>query len=306
MASEAKIRQFVWSDTNTMAHLFNEVNGLTNTEKEVDAEFMRQYLEQPSCKPEEHCFIAEVNGEPVGFALISAELRISRTVASGGVVKSHRGKGIELCLLRTAIDHAKALGAKVLHVDTSFENADSIKRLESEGFYEVRCYWQMRWEQENAPELSLPNGYSVRSFRLDEDEATLTELQNISFGENWGFAPNTVEEIHARVRLNRVTPEGIIFIMDGDRPIAYNWTLNSSDDKAAVGWVAMTGVHPDYRGKGLGRSVVVAGMRYLKEQGVDGIELEVDAANPSARELYLKLGFVKIGETVWYEKDLKA
>ena len=68
MASEAKIRQFVWSDTNTMAHLFNEVNGLTNTEKEVDAEFMRQFLEQPSCVPEEHCFIAEVNGEPVGFA----------------------------------------------------------------------------------------------------------------------------------------------------------------------------------------------------------------------------------------------
>ena len=42
------------------------------------------------------------------------------------------------------------------------------------------------------------------------------------------------------------------------------------------------------------------------EQGVDGIELEVDAANPSARELYLKLGFKKVGETVWYEKDLTA
>lgn len=306
MASEAKIRQFVWNDTAAMAYLFNEVNGLTGTEKEVDVEFMCQFLEQPSCDPEQHCFIAEINDTPVGFALISAEIRIARTVASGGVVKAHQGKGIEHCLLKTAIGHAKGLGANVLHIDASSDNVESIRRLESEGFQMVRCYWQMRWEHEDAPELSLPNGYSVRSFQLDQDEAILTELQNISFGENWGFAPNTVEEIHARVRLNRVTPEGIIFIMDGDRTMAYNWTLRASDDKSSVGWVAMTGVHPDYRGKGLGRGVVVAGMRYLKEQGVDGIELEVDAANPSARELYLKLGFKKVGETVWYEKDLKA
>ena len=95
-----------------------------------------------------------------------------------------------------------------------------------------------------------------------------------------------------------------VFIVDGERPIAYNWTFISSNGTSSVGFVSMTGVHPDYRGKGLGRSVVVAGMQYLKAKGVNAVELEVDYENPAARELYLKLGFQKIGETVWFEKRL--
>ena len=46
-------------------------------------------------------------------------------------------------------------------------------------------------------------------------------------------------------------------------------------------------------------------MEYLKSKGVDGIELEVDSENDPARELYLKLGYQKIGQTVWFEKRLK-
>ena len=43
-------------------------------------------------------------------------------------------------------------------------------------------------------------------------------------------------------------------------------------------------------------------MQYLKDQGVDSVELEVDSENTPARELYLKLGFKKVHETLWYEK----
>ena len=66
----------------------------------------------------------------------------------------------------------------------------------------------------------------------------------------------------------------------------------------------MTGVHPDYRGRRLGRAVVAAGMQHLKRGRVDRIELEVDSENNAARELYLKLGFRKDRETVWFEKQL--
>ena len=99
-------------------------------------------------------------------------------------------------------------------------------------------------------------------------------------------------------------PEGIIFLDYLNYPSAYVWTQRISKDNCSVGSIGMTGVHPDYRGRGLGRAVVAAGIAYLKSLDVIFIELEGDAENVPARELYLSFGFDKIGQTVWYEKRL--
>ena len=305
MVSSARIRKFHWQDLEQLTLIFNEVNGLTNSEKAFDVEFMRQYLSQPSCQPEEHCYVAETQNSLVGFVLIAPELPIGRAVASGGVLRLHRNRGIGRRLVRQAIEHAQGLGASVLHAEVSSDGASASHLLESEGFYPVRRYWQMRWEVDGVPNVELPEGFSLHPFRPGQDDEALTQLQNAAFGDNWGFCPNTVEEIIARVRLNRVDPDGIILVMDGGRPAAYNWTLRASNEAGSTGWIAMTGVHPDYRGRGLGRAVVVAGMEHLKARGVDGIELEVDSDNVPARELYQKLGFQRFQETRWYEKALK-
>ena len=174
--------------------------------------------------------------------------------------------------------------------------------LESAGFNSVKTYWPMRWEGDSPPSLELPEGFRLRAFQLDKDERTLTELQNAAFGEHWGFCPNTVEEISARVRFKRCDPEGIVFIVENGRVAGYNWTLRASTDTKSIGWIAMTGVHPDYRGRGLGRAVVVAGIDYLKSKDVDGVELEVDSENKPATGLYLGLGFRQLGQTAWYER----
>jgi ribosomal protein S18 acetylase RimI-like enzyme len=66
----------------------------------------------------------------------------------------------------------------------------------------------------------------------------------------------------------------------------------------------MTGVHPDYRGRGLGRAVLLGGMTYLTENGAKTIELEVDDLNRSAKELYRSAGFREVGHSLWYERAL--
>ena len=92
--------------------------------------------------------------------------------------------------------------------------------------------------------------------------------------------------------------------MDGEKPAAYNWTLRNKNARGHVGFVSMTGVHPSYRGGGLGTAIVVSGMEHLISRGVDAIELEVDAENIPARELYLKLGYRRVHHSVWYELKL--
>ena len=66
----------------------------------------------------------------------------------------------------------------------------------------------------------------------------------------------------------------------------------------------MVGVRPEFRRGGMGRAILLAGMAYLAQQGVKAVELSVDSDNTPAREMYLNLGFRKVGGMIWYERTL--
>ncbi len=301
-----RIRQFKWTDLDVITCLFNEIGGATGTPRAIDTEGMRGMLAVPGCDPERHCFIVEEDsGKAVGYSLVSFEPPISRAVASGGVLQEYRGKGIGRALMRRVVQHAEELGVCSLHIEAGVTHSDMQHLLSRHGMKVVRSLWKMRWQGEGVPEVNLPPGFAVRSLIAGEDEETLTDLQNVAFEENWGFSPNTVEQIRMRVENNRGGPESIIFITEDGKPAAYNWTMFYEDDELPSGVVAMTGVRPDYRGRGIGRAVVTAGLAYLVERGASFVDLEVDADNTPARELYLNLGFRKVGRSVWYEKRFR-
>ena len=302
MPTSYDIRNFRWDDLAQMPELFNSVNSIKGTVKEFNSELIRQILEHPTCKPEENCFVAEINSKLVGFTLVSPEPPIGRAVAGGGVIETHRRQGIGRALLRKAIGRARGLGVGVFHVQAGLDSTVARDLLESEGFAQVKEYWQMQWRDGSLPPINLPEGMRLRPFKLDQDEEALTITQNRAFSEHWGFSPNTVEEIAARVRMNNSDPDGIVLIAEGDKVAGYNWTIRNQNEHGSVGFVAMTGVDPDYRGKGLGTAVVVSGMEYLNERNVEAIELEVDSANEPALALYHKLGFKQVARTAWFEK----
>lgn len=303
-----RIRGFDRSDVEALALAHNAIGGASGAAaKPHDGESMRRMLEQPGCDPERHCFIAELDGAVAGYALIAYEQPIARAVALGGVLPNMRGKGVGRALVRKAVEHSEALGVDALHVEAGEEN-EALKRLMlAEGFEIVKHYWQMRWQGGSAPEFRMPLGFAVRPLTPGgDDEAALTILQNTAFGENWGFSPNTVEQISARVEQNIGGPESILFITEQGEPAAYNWTMFSDDGANPSGVISMTGVHPNYRGIGLGRAVVAAGIAYLVGRGAAHVDLEVDSDNAPARGLYLNLGFRIVSKTLWYEKRFRG
>ena len=64
----------------------------------------------------------------------------------------------------------------------------------------------------------------------------------------------------------------------------------------------MLGVAPDYRGKGIGKKLVLAGLARLKSKGLQVAELTVDSENKAACAVYQSLGFEVQANTFWYEK----
>ena len=300
--SKTTLRRFRWRDLDEWTDLYNEIHGLAGTDRAFDIELMRQFLSQPACEAEENCFLAESDVSSSGLLLVSPELPIRRAVASGGVLPSYRGRGIGHILLDNAAQRATALGAAVLHVQAQADGTAALHLLETGGFQVVREYITMRWAGGDIPSVDPPRGYELRSFGAAGDLEALTELQNAAFQGNWGFCPNTAQDVQARLDFKTCDPEGVIFIIDGDRLAAYNWTFRAG----TLGWVGMTGVHPDYRGNGLGRMVVLAGMDYLASRGVGNIELEVDEQNAPAVDIYLSIGFAVVHRTLWYEKSLES
>ena len=81
MTEMAAIRKFRWSDLGVLTRLFNEITGRANSDGAYDTELMAQVLSQPTCDPEQNCYLAEWGGSPVGFALISPEPAIRRAPA---------------------------------------------------------------------------------------------------------------------------------------------------------------------------------------------------------------------------------
>lgn len=55
------------------------------------------------------------------------------------------------------------------------------------------------------------------------------------------------------------------------------------------------GVFPQYRGKGLGRALLHAGLAECARLGIAEVNLEVRQSNHTARALYEKLGFRPVG-----------
>jgi ribosomal protein S18 acetylase RimI-like enzyme len=68
----------------------------------------------------------------------------------------------------------------------------------------------------------------------------------------------------------------------------------------------MTGVMPEFRGAGIGKAVVQAGIKYLLAAGVSAVQLEVTADNESAIAIYNATGFKPTGKITWLELRLSS
>ena len=264
----------------------------------------RDILGQPGLVPEKNCLLLEEDGRLQGYCLVFPEPPISRAVLQLDVSPSLAGGPQELELVRWAVARAGELSARVIHVCLP-DPSSRTERLQDEGFSLVRRYWNMVWRHDDLPSAPPHDGFSVRPFK-PSDAAVLTEIQNAAFSGSWGFSPNTLKQIEHRSSIANTSHEGILFLSHGDTTAGYCWTCLSSVDGSIRGIIGMIGVSPDYRGRGISSSILLAGMEYLQSLGVADIRLEVDGSNTPAIRLYTSFGFEKVGELHWFELGLSS
>jgi mycothiol synthase len=301
------IRNYQSADFHKYVLLCAEAQKLESSGRCVSPQFVAEQLERPNYSPEQDLFMAGIDEIIVGYVNVTPELAIRRVVLDCWVHPEHRRRGLATKLLGHASNRARGLGAKVVHVNVAEDNVVAGRVLSRLGFSLVRRFLELRLNIADVWGLDIgPAATGCRCLQLDE-ENKLTQLQNCAFADTWGYNPNTVAEIAFQTSLSNFSLHDIMLIHEGDRAIGYCWIgtiFEKGVPSARVGRILMLGVPPDYRGKGIGKKLVLAGITRLKSKGLQVAELTVDSENKAACALYKSLGFEVQTSTLWYEKTI--
>jgi mycothiol synthase len=188
----------------------------------------------------------------------------------------------------------------------------------SHGFHRVRRLWQLR-RSLFAPldAVDLPPGITLRSFDAQRDVDDWLAVNAAAFTELPDQGGWTRADLEQRMSEPWFDPDGFLIAEASDgRLVGFHWTKvhshghghhhiddtthsHAGDGHAVtaghahepIGEVYVVGVDPSMRGRGLGRSLTLAGLHHLRHQGLSAALLYVDADNTAAISLYRALGF---------------
>jgi mycothiol synthase len=226
-----------------------------------------------------------------------------------------RSTDIDSEIVEWATRHAQGEGRRhgvgAVMIGRVFEHDGYARAVfERHGFGIARYGFRMeRPLAEPVPELPLPEGYTLRYAEGDEDIRPWVECFNESFVDHWGFHPETVELRRHRLQRPGYRPEQDLVAVapDGSFAAFCLWEIQELGDPEGgrQGWIGLLGTRRGHRGKGLGRAMLFAGLRRLRDEGASSAMLGVDAENPTgALGLYERAGFHKVATRISYHKDV--
>lgn len=161
--------------------------------------------------------------------------------------------------------------------------------LKARGYPVARTYFRMVIELGDKPPVPpvIP-GLEIRPFRAGEDEAAIHQAIQESFAEHYLFAPEPLEEWVARRRAHPVTDPSLWRIAwEGKEPAGAILPYPFE----SMAWIRELGVRSRWRGRAIGRALLLHAFAALHAGGHRRIGLGVDAQNATgATKLYESAG----------------
>ena len=184
------------------------------------------------------------------------------------------------------------------------DNQDSLERYARMGLTEVRRYWTMEIQMDEAPEApAWPEGVELRPFVPERDAYAVFKMIDTAFNDHWGHVSGTFEEWrHRKIERADFDPSLWFVAYEGDQ--AAGGSLCSANGS---GWVETLGVLRPWRRKGLGLALLLQSFGEFYRRGQQRVLLGVDSQNlTGAVRLYQRAGMHIKRENISYEKELRA
>lgn len=205
-------------------------------------------------------------------------------------------------LLDWAELRAQELGSRLLS-GSWLTREPILRELERRGFTLVRNSYRMAIELgAPTPDPGWPDGVEARAFESG-DEQVFYDLHQETFRDSW----EPIEETYDEWAHQFLVPEVLA---------PAHWTLAVADEEPAgfamchphvvdggLGWVRVLGVRRSFRGRGLGRALLLRAFGQFRNHGLTRAGLGVDATSPTgANKLYESVGMRVSAQFAIYEK----
>lgn len=253
-----------------------------------------------------------LRGEVLAGYAISTRADDGGRNAELAVHPAHRGLGIGASLIESLQQHESAL-----HVWAHGNLPPAAALAARAGFTTSRVLWQLRRPlDESIEDPALPDGMTIRGFVPGRDEEAWLAINAAAFAAHPEQGRWTRADLDARMSeawfdpagflIAEVTaatvqsPAGGLGLTRGDIA-GFHWTkVHDGGTPDAIGEVYVVGVDPRAQGLGLGKTLTLAGLHYLREAGLGAVLLYVDDDNTPAMRLYERIGFTPYASDVRY------
>ncbi|WP_375509344.1 GNAT family N-acetyltransferase [uncultured Nostoc sp.] len=198
-----------------------------------------------------------------------------------------------------------------LRAFTRDDKTGFIALLESSGFKSDRYLLTMRRSlKEPIPQPQLPASFTLRQVIAQQDAEAWVEMYNQTFIDEWNHSELTVEYYKYLRSKDTYRPDLDLVAIAPDGTFAaccrciagLESNTRTADNEGSI---EELGTRRGFRRIGLGRAMLLSGMRQLQAAGINVAKLSVDFNNPSgALQFYESVGFHKLYTWISYVKDV--
>jgi mycothiol synthase len=238
-----------------------------------------------------HLLVSE-DGDLVGYA----QLELGTEWSTGQLVvsPSHRREGVGTQLLRRLIMESPTPLRVWAMGDTAAARALAM------GVGMVRRRELLIMERrldDELPKPVIPPGVQIRTFVPGQDEREWLRVSAAAFASHPEQALIDLDDLNDRMAESWFDARGFFVATKDGSMIGFHWTKQHQDQ---LGEVYVLGIAPWAARRGLGKALLLTGLRWLQQQGNSRVKLYVESDHQAAIELYLTYGFATASRDVMY------
>jgi len=223
------------------------------------------------------------------------------------------GQNLHVQILNWADEHAKKIvntpgGHPAWFVTALASQVDRIHDFEQAGFASQADVGDNSWSQVlmkhsmQIPDgVHMPDGFHIRLLNGANEVEAYVELHRAVFESKnmtieWRNRTLQRPEYISDIDLVAVAPSGQL------AAFCVCWLAKDSKGEAS-GQIEPLGVHADFRKLGLGRAILLEGLKRLSAKGAQHIYVQTDNYRDAAFKLYESAGFNVIHDILMYRKN---
>lgn len=294
-SSPAELRPLARADAAAVAELMRELEASVGIRVATTTHDVDDWWRAVDLAHDSWAIVAD------GTLVAAAWLLLRDGVAfqNGMVRPSARGRGHGTRLLELAEERARELRLPAVRAGALGADRDGDALLRGRGYEVANRYLELAVALVEPPEPPVPAGIRVEAFAVD-DARVFHQTIDDAFAANWDFVSTPFEQWYEQRVVNG--DMSLSFLARAGDEVA--GAIRCDADRRGLGWVGALGVLPPWRGRGVGRALLVRAFRAFWDRGQLNVGLGVAADNAGALHLYRSVGMRTEAEDVIYEKLL--